>query len=95
VVVAVTLLAAGSGYTSTPAIEIATPPFTALTPNFASAIRLDFTNLTTSLPYQIQSAACLNNWTNCGPPFFATAGAGSQYFPLGSGAGFFQLHYAP
>jgi hypothetical protein len=95
IVVAVNMISAGSEYTSTPSIQIAAPPITAMTPTIAPAIRLDFTNLTVNLPYQIQAAARLNNWTNFGPAFFAAQATNSQYLNIGSGSTFFRILYAP
>jgi hypothetical protein len=94
-VVAVNIINAGSDYTNTPNIQIAVPPVSSFTPTVAPAIRLDFTNLTLNLPYQIQAAPTLNNWTNFGAAFFAAPWTNSQYLNIGSGSTFFRILYAP
>ena len=90
------MISAGSEYTSTPSIQIAAPPITAMTPTIAQPSgRISKLNLTVNLPYQIQAAARLNNWTNFGPAFFAAQATNSQYLNIGSGSTFFRILYAP
>jgi len=82
VVVAVTILDAGHGYTNAPSIYIEAP----LGPKIgiAKAVKPAFSDLLPGANYQLQISSDMSNWTNQGSTFTATNSTGvyPQYFDV-------------
>jgi hypothetical protein len=94
VVVAVSMIEAGIGYTNTPTIVIAAPPY-GVSPDITPAALLDSLGLTSGFSYQLQSSTNLTAWTNFGPAFVAASRTNSQYLNNQSGTFFLRLKSLP
>jgi hypothetical protein len=96
-VIAVTVLEAGSGYTNTPSIIIAPPPATALWPNNATqAMGLDLGSLSPYDNYQLEFIPALGGaWSNLGSTFTPPSATSTQYVNVSGSAGFFRVSYVP
>ena len=106
VVTAITILDAGSGYT-TPTIVIDPPPVSALLPMATDLVRVACGSLAANVTYQIQESPDLRSRTNCGAMFSVAAwtnnGAAftampptnSQYINSEAASGFFRAQCAP
>jgi formylglycine-generating enzyme required for sulfatase activity len=94
VVVAVSMMEAGFGYTNTPTIIIA-PPLYGILPDTTPAARLDSLNLTVNFSYQLQSSTNLSTWGDFGLPFAAAPGTNSLYLNVQPGGVFFRLKSLP
>jgi hypothetical protein len=105
VVVAVNVMAAGSGYTDAPIIVIE-PPFIPQ-PTMAIAalvfgqlvtpvVELNLANLSPYDNYQLQfTPAAGVAWTNLGAPFTPTGTTSTQYGNASGRTGFFRVKYVP
>jgi len=95
-VTAITITSAGIGYTNTPTIIIAPPPATALWPNVAQVMELDFGSLSPYDNYQLEFTPVAGGaWGNLGIPFTPTSTTSTQYVNVNGELGFFRVRYTP
>ncbi len=70
-VTGISIIEAGTGYTNTPTVYIYSPQ--GLQAWLIKAVKPSFSDLLIGTNYQLQVSSDLNNWTNQGAPFTATA----------------------
>ena len=96
VVTGINLIGAGAGYTNTPTVYIYSPR--GVQADLIKAVRPSFSDLLIGTEYQLQVSRDLNNWTNQGAPFTATAPtmSYSQYWDVDNwGQLFFRVEVVP
>ena len=93
VVTNITILNAGGGYTGTPVISIAAPPFTTYSPAVIPMVQLATSGLVPYGNYQIQNVAAFGTaWTNSpGGAFSPAAATNSLFFPITGQAAYYRL----
>jgi hypothetical protein len=93
-VTAITIINSGSGYTSAPSIQIASPPF-------APSLDIEVSKVLVRLKvvlgrkYQLEASTDLKTWTSTGPAFVAQAEELAQEFDVNQVGRYFRINQVP
>jgi hypothetical protein len=88
-----TIAASGRGYTGGAVVRFASPPVAALVPMEIPELRIQYSNVSTSLPYQLHAGSSLDALQPVGEVFMPTTGTGLLYRDMNREHELIQLRY--